>query len=491
MKKVLGVLILVAALHPAAANDIIVTNVGYGSGAPAGAVDVKFDLSWENSWRLSWPETTNTWTNWDAAWVFIKFHEQNITFWEHATLSTNVADHTIPGGMEIEIGLTDSEGVGVFLYRAVETNGMFSNTAIRLRWLYEGDGVESTSQVDVSVQAIEMVYIPEGSFDLGGVGSENGRYFMASNTALTYRITSEAAVTMSSSNGLWGSSGASGNAGVAPVDPTNIPAAYPKGYAAIYCMKHEISQGQYADFLNKLTPAQISNRFPNYNGLVRHTISNSPSGYIATRPARACNNLSWADVAAYLDWAGLRPMTELEYEKTCRGDALTVANEYAWGLNTIMGTTPYLSGTEDGTETVITDTSLGACRWANTSVSGGDGGSGPLRCGIFATVASERADAGGTYWGVLEMSGNVAERAISTGRSGGLAFTGEHGDGTLDSGGQADVPGWPGTSASGAGFRGGGYPDAGYLRTADRTHAAYSHSARNPSYGGRGVRTAP
>jgi len=138
MKKVLGVLILVAALHPAAANDIVVTNVGYGSGAPAGAVDVKFDLSWENSWRLSWPETTNTWTNWDAAWVFIKFHEQNITFWEHATLSTNVADHTIPGGMEIEIGLTDSEGVGVFLYRTVETNGTFSNTAIRLRWLVRG-----------------------------------------------------------------------------------------------------------------------------------------------------------------------------------------------------------------------------------------------------------------------------------------------------------------------------------------------------------------
>ena len=76
--------------------------------------------------------------------------------------------------MEIEIGLTDSEGVGVFLYRTVETNGTFSNTAIRLRWLYEGDGVESTSQVDVSVQAIEMVYIPEGAFDLGGVGSLAG-----------------------------------------------------------------------------------------------------------------------------------------------------------------------------------------------------------------------------------------------------------------------------------------------------------------------------
>ena len=30
-------------------------------------------------------------------------------------------------------------------------------------------------------------------------------------------------------------------------------------------------------------------------------------------------HISWSDMSAYLDWSGLRPMTELEYEKACRG----------------------------------------------------------------------------------------------------------------------------------------------------------------------------
>jgi formylglycine-generating enzyme required for sulfatase activity len=42
------------------------------------------------------------------------------------------------------------------------------------------------------------------------------------------------------------------------------------------------------------------------------------------------NILSWFDVAAYLDWAALRPMTELEFEKVCRGPENRIAGEYAW-----------------------------------------------------------------------------------------------------------------------------------------------------------------
>jgi hypothetical protein len=32
-------------------------------------------------------------------------------------------------------------------------------------------------------------------------------------------------------------------------------------------------------------------------------------------------------------------MTELEYEKACRGPLMPVANEYAWGTTTISATT--------------------------------------------------------------------------------------------------------------------------------------------------------
>ena len=44
-----------------------------------------------------------------------------------------------------------------------------------------------------------------------------------------------------------------------------------------------------------------------------------------------CNFLSWMDLAAYLDWAALRPMTELEFEKICRGPNPPIAGEYVWG----------------------------------------------------------------------------------------------------------------------------------------------------------------
>jgi hypothetical protein len=37
-------------------------------------------------------------------------------------------------------------------------------------------------------------------------------------------------------------------------------------------------------------------------------------------------------MAAFADWSGLRPMSELEYEKACRGyNTPAVPNEYAWG----------------------------------------------------------------------------------------------------------------------------------------------------------------
>ena len=73
--------------------------------------------------------------------------------------------------------------------------------------------------------------------------------------------------------------------------------------------------------------------FENRNGIVIETSSiapdepavfacNASADKVFNDPTdgqdRACNFLNWNDLAAYLQWAALRPMTELEFEKICR-----------------------------------------------------------------------------------------------------------------------------------------------------------------------------
>jgi hypothetical protein len=118
--------------------------------------------------------------------------------------------------------------------------------------------------------------------------------------------------------------------------------------------------------------------------------------------------------------------------------------------------------------------------------------SGPVRAGSFASLnygGASRELSGGTYYGAMEMSGNVDERAVTTGSSGGRDYTGVHGDGVLDSGGGANQSNWPTTT--GASTRGGSSTNvSGRLRVSDRNFGA-SVDGRHTSSGGRGVRTAP
>jgi formylglycine-generating enzyme required for sulfatase activity len=189
-------------------------------------------------------------------------------------------------------------------------------------------------------------------------------------------------------------------------------------------------------------------------------------------------------------------MTELEFEKACRGNQAVVTDEFAWGNTTITAATT-ISGTEDGTET-ITNSGANCCyNWI--SFTGGDGGEGPLRCGIFAKAGTTRQEAGASYYGIMELSGNLWERCVTVAdqdhngitTNAGL-FNGSHGDGTLDGSGNADASTWPGTNAVGAGFRGGyWYADAAYVRVSDRISAGYTLAGRHSTYGFRVVRSSP
>ena len=239
----------------------------------------------------------------------------------------------------------------------------------------------ATGTYDVRVIAIEMVFIPQGAFYAGDATSPNSiRTSTADNSPI--QIASEAALPTISSFG-------DGN--------YSLTANFRKGFAAFYIMKYEISQGQYTDFLNTIGQLQASNRFPNVYGTNRNRVGYNTitTEYYTDRPDRAMNYISWSDFVAYLDWAALRPLTELEYEKACRGPLAPVPNEYAWGTTSYTaGFT--LSGAEDGTET-FTDPGANM-RLIIDNITGGDGGQGPVRVGIFATPTTDtRAAAGASY----------------------------------------------------------------------------------------------
>ncbi len=515
MKRIImavGALILAAlallAPPPAAANNLVVTNVALVSQDVVGrTVRVKCDLSWENSWRSDYPSCTN----WDAAWVFVKFRAPGSNAWEHAKLSAVAADHAAPGGA-VAVGSDGTNGIGVFVYSASVRTGDVSYAGTRLQWNYGSNGYSFAkgTVIEVSVQAIEMVYVPEGSFYVGSGGTESYSFtdgsWGGSGPSIPFQITGTWDRQIANAAGkLWGVS-SYGNCTIGAVGTLNE--SFPSGYNAFYCMKYEITQGQYRDFLNLLTRAQQNTRTASQsldyfamsgsaslldrNGIRCPSViadastnivfgcdGNANKIFNETNDGMdwACNYLLWADVCAYADWAGLRPMTELEFEKACRGPAMPVANEYAWGTAALVQLTNYFGTDGSGTETALP---------TNANYNGWTGG--PVRAGLYATTNSTRVSSGASYWGIMQMSGNVIERPVPVGIS--RAFTGLHGDGNLTTAGDANVANWP---DAGRWVHAGNwsYAFAG-PRVSDRCGTIVREIQRAYGYGGgRAVRTAP
>jgi uncharacterized protein (TIGR02145 family) len=501
--KLLGIMLALFAGSNLMANNITISNLSLtGKNTTDHFTLVQFDISWENSWRTSTAES-----NWDAAWVFVKYRVSGGA-WQQAWL--NEDGHTAPAGSAINPGLltpgiafnaTTNPGLGTFIYRSADgAASTFTKTGVQLRWNYGANNVADGDLVEIKVFAIEMVYVPQGEFKVGSGGTESGSFTngsWASGVTIPLSISSESALTIGQSAGnLWGTSisgdNTIGGAGT-------LAAAFPKGFGAFYCMKYEISQQQYVDFLNTLTQAQATTR--KYNKQIqnyRYEITGSAVGsYATTNPHLACNHLSWMDGAAYCDWTGLRPMTELEYEKACRGMVTPVANECAWGTTIQAGAAYTLINAGEATEGIATNYSIGG----NASYENTDGAiDGPLRVGIFAANGANtgRVTAGASYYGIMEMSGNLWERPVTVGNPEGRAFTGLHGNGGLSAAGHANVTAWPGlisnevTDATGSGFRGGDWTTTLLnLRTSDRVRAARTVYVRYNHCGFRGVRTQP
>jgi formylglycine-generating enzyme required for sulfatase activity len=504
-------------LQTAAANNISVTNLSRASVNTAQHYAmVQFTLNWENNWRDA--------DNRDAAWVFIKYKISGQPGgWSHATL--NYVDggndgHVAAAGSSVN---TPADGKGVFIYRNANGSGNVSFANLQLRWNYGADGVADNALVDISASAIEMVYVPQGTYWLGdGSNSllhgqfENG----ISGTAL--QINSEAPLTLGGGTpGSLGNNNRSGmtNNGFSSINPVSIddfndataqilPAAFPKGFNAFYCMKYELTQAQYVDFLNKLSATQFASRYDafnytgNYGGFsaTRYNITGTHPNMTTATPDLPAIYVEWYDAAAYADWAGLRPMTELEFEKACRGPVAPVPDEYAWG-NTNINTNNYFPVNNQGQPNEAVgggySTVAGNAWYDQTRAFDAI-----TRVGVFAAHPSNngRITSGGTYWGLMEMSGHCWERTVSAGRPESRLFTGTHGDGLLNANGNATNADWPGYTAGqgvntaiGCGYRGGAFnfsnPIQPNLRVSSRIAATAFYNIRYYDDAARFVRT--
>ncbi|MGJ8744574.1 SUMF1/EgtB/PvdO family nonheme iron enzyme [Polaribacter sp.] len=488
MKKTITFLAIMMMYFTGYANNIRVSNISLENLNEAGGwVHVEFDLAWDNSWRISAGPS-----NWDAAWVFVKYRT-NGDNWQHATVyQTNSVAAT---GSTLEVS---SDNKGAFIYRDADGDGNVNFTNVQLHWDY---GSTNTSDVlDVQVYAIEMVHVPEGAFYLGGTsGTEKNKFHGGGSTSISYNVTSENAISIANtvSNLYYTSDTAS-----AGDHSGSLAANYPKGFGAFYCMKYETSEAQWLAFFNSLTEQQKgyhditdADHKNSDTTVFRNTIAwtGGTADATTTSPDRAIAYLHASDINAYMDWAAMRPMTELEYEKAARGPGTPKAGEFAWGNANINNIDYTISNSGFSTETVSNMAiSTGNALYFDTSNLFG----GPGRCGIFASSASNktREETGGSYYGIMELSGNVYETCVTVGTSTGRAYSGLHGNGIISTiTGNGTTSSWPNnTTGDGYCYRGGAFVNAAdFLRISDRFDGATILSDGSSRIGFRAVRTAP
>jgi formylglycine-generating enzyme required for sulfatase activity len=347
-------------------------------------------------------------------------------------------------------------GVGMFIFRSAAGTGTFSVTNFTAAInAYPGT-------YEVRGFALEMVHIPTGAYYLGD--GENGYRDGVSpaNAPFTPYLVTSGTINLGTNTGQLEDILYTGS--ISSI--TN----FPKAYNSYWMMKYELNAGAYRDFLNTLTYTQQEGNMalaPSSAAGTNIADQNAYSeirivtaGVANTTPAVvACNahndatyneatdgewdnirNISYPEAAAYLDWAGLRPMTEMEYEKACRGPLPPVAGELAWGDASLATVTYTLANENTNNETVTNASSVAGNAFLAVLSPNGNV---PHRVGLFGTNTSTRLSAGAGYYGAMDLTGLSLELAVTTANDAGRSYTGKHGDGILTTTGHANENYWP------------------------------------------------
>lgn len=446
MKKttLIAILFLAFSFQSFANNLIVGTPIISGS-------TLTFTIKWDNSWYV----TTGP-SNWDAVWIFVK--RQSCVSgasspWIHGQLAASGQSVT---GSVLQVDLA-SDNEGIFIRRSAPGMGNITQATVTLNLASPINGD------NIGVYGMEMVNIPEGQFYIGDGEPTAGPWqinFTDGNTFNPKLITQTI-----QQSGIGASSNYSRVNSGSSVD---LGPNYPLGYNHFYCMKYEITTAQYAAFLNTLTYNQQlrmvrdSNQTPPesaqgtaikaiYNGY-RIEVKTPGDGTTTLTPAVFANDATNDDIfdqaddglglavglatkefLSFLDWAAIRPMTEFEYEKVCRGPLYPVVNEYAWGSTDYLGFNSFSVNNRFTANETLSGSGLGMAN-IQTNMN--------YRVGIAATATSNRVKAGATYYGILDMTGGIFECVVGYSNQDYSTFTTLNGDGNLDSLGFSNVVGW-------------------------------------------------
>lgn len=539
-KKTAAGVFLLFLLQTATANNVQITNL-----TVVNSTTLRFDLSWENSWRVSYSSIGDSY---DGVYVFFKYRPSG------GTTQFSPVNFTLPNDLSgfstrlVSVSYDGYFNTGCFIFPSTAYSGSPNLTNLTANL-----PIPLPFDVDVRAYAIEMVYAAgrqvnsSPNFFLGdGNGSlESARAFHSIGSNNSSYILGQGSLTADVGNYFLYDDDYLTSLGISfpfngygiqwggdPMGGGTVNNSFHNGLPPFWAMKYEITQAGYRDFLNSLSLEQQGSRVAlaptslispgaiagmpafgsgNRNYIELKTPGNATDGTPAVFGCDAdgnnvwdeasdgewvaCNMLNYEDIYAWLDWVGLGFMTELQFEILARGmNQPAKFGEYAWGSTSIFtppGNAYTLTNPSASNEVANASATLGNANYVNSAPSGND--QGPLRNGVFGTANSTRTTSGASFYGAMELSGNVTELCVSIGNSVSRSYSSyDRGDGYLSTNGKGNF------MLSGPGetdmpllfiFRGGSWgstPEK--LRISDRSGGFPSESAeRSPYNGGRGV----